>query len=547
MSHRKILVTDALIYANGPVHLGHMLGYVQTDIWSRFQNLRGHECHYVCGADTHGTPIMLKAEQLKQSPDQMVADISAQQLTDFQDFGVVFASFELSNIAENQALTTQAYAKLQANGDIETRTIKQAFDEEKQMFLPDRYVKGTCPCCGAEGQYSDSCEACGSTYDGTGGIKNPISVLSGKPPIYKDSEHFFFKLGHYQEFLKNWTTPEHLQSEVANKLQEWFKEGLQDWDISRDAPYYGFEVPGAPGKFFYVWLDAPFGYLASFQKLCERTGLNFNEFWNPDSTTELHHSIGKDITYFHALFWPAILRGAGFRTPSKVHTHGYLTINGQKMSKSRGTFITARQYLDQGLSPDYMRYYFAAKLNSNVEDIDINFEDFRLRVNADLVGKVVNIASRCAGFIQKRFDNKLANQMAEPELFQQFAQAHVQIAEHYETREFGRAMREIMALADRANQFVEQYKPWELAKSPDKQSEVQQVCTTGINLFKQLITYLKPVLPYTSLGAEEFLNAGELDWASIQTPLLNHTLQPFKPLMMRVEEEKIAGLVVPAT
>ncbi len=540
MSQREILVTYALIYANGPVHLGHMLGYIQTDIWVRFQRMQGHQCHYVCGSDTHGTPIMLKAEAQGTTPDAMVAELSQQQLADFQAFGIEFDQFELTNTPANQDEVYTIYQRLWDRGDIETREVEQAYDTEKNMFLPDRYVKGQCPKCGAEDQYGDSCEVCGATYAPTELI-NPISKLSGQPPVRKHSLHYFFKLGRYQDFLHTWSQGEQTQPAVGHKLQEWFEAGLQDWDISRDAPYYGFLIPNSEQKYFYVWLDAPVGYLSSFRALCNRTELNFDHYFKPDSTTELYHFIGKDITYFHTLFWPAMLKGADYRTPTAVYTHGFLTVNGRKMSKSRGTFITAFYYR-QHLDPEYLRYYFAAKLNYGVEDIDLNLEDFRLRVNADLVGKVVNIASRCAGFIRKQFDQQLADALPEPTLFEQFAAQAKPLATLYENRQYSQAVREIMNLADQANQFIEIHKPWEMAKDPARAHAVQGVCTQGINLFRQIMIYLKPILPQMAGKVETFLNSEPLCWHDAQHPLLAHQLNKFKPLMTRIEADTLQQL-----
>lgn len=540
MTQRQILVTYALIYANGPVHLGHMLGYIQTDIWVRFQRMQGHQCHYICGSDTHGTPIMLKAEQQGISPQKMVTDISDKQRQDFEAFGVQFDQFELTNTALNRQYVEQIYHTLQQKGDIEQCEVEQAYDTEKQMFLPDRYVKGTCPKCKTPEQYGDSCEACGSTYAPTDLI-DPISTVSGQPPIRKTSTHYFFKLSQYQDFLKQWANSDHTQPAVAHKLNEWFETGLQDWDISRDAPYYGFTIPGTTDKYFYVWLDAPIGYLSSFSRFCQKANIDFNHYWQPDSTTELYHFIGKDITYFHTLFWPAILNSAGYRTPTAVYTHGFLTINGRKMSKSRGTFITAYDYRQQ-LSPEYLRYYFAAKLSDGVEDIDLNLEDFRLRVNSDLVGKVVNIASRCAGFIRKLFDNQLAKDLFDTKLFNHFGQQQQIIAEYYQNRQYSQAVRHIMALADQANQFIETHKPWELAKDPSQQQKVQQVCSQGINLFRQLIVYLKPILPEMAQKVETFLNIEPLSWQDSQIALCNHQINKFKPLITRIEPEQIAAL-----
>ncbi|MDX1749440.1 MAG: methionine--tRNA ligase [Methylophaga sp.] len=538
---RKILVTSALPYANGSVHLGHLVEYIQTDIWVRFQKMRGHECHYVCADDAHGTPIMLRAQNEGITPEQLIADISKEHQADFAEFAIGFDNYHSTHSEENRQLASQIYLANRDAGHIESRTISQAYDPEKEMFLPDRFIRGECPKCGAADQYGDSCEVCGATYDPTE-LKNPVSAVSGATPITKESKHYFFKLGNFEPMLREWTQGDHLQAEVGRKLGEWFDSGLQDWDISRDAPYFGFEIPDAPNKFFYVWLDAPIGYLASFKNYCDRTGVDFNEFMRADSPTEMVHFIGKDIIYFHALFWPAMLKGAGFRLPNRVYAHGFLTVDGKKMSKSRGTFIKARTYLNH-LNPEYLRYYFAAKLNNTIEDIDLSLEDFQSRINSDLVGKVVNIASRCAGFINKRFDGKLSDSLTDEALFNAFTDQSESIARRYDNREFAQAMREIMALADKANQYIDEQKPWVLAKEEGKDAEVQAVCSMGINLFRVLIAYLKPVLPRTAEQAEAFLNIDSLQWSDIGQPLLSHTIEPFKPLMTRVEQDKIDAII----
>ena len=538
---RKILVTSALPYANGSIHLGHMVEYIQTDIWVRFQKMRSHECHYVCADDAHGTPIMLRAQNEGITPEQLISDVQKEHQADFADFSIDFDNFYSTHSDENKALASQIYLANRDAGHIETRTIEQAYDPEKELFLPDRFIKGECPKCGAADQYGDNCEACGATYDPTDLI-NPISAISGATPITKESEHYFFKLGHFEEQLKTWLHEgDHIQTEVAQKLKEWFEGGLRDWDISRDAPYFGFEIPDAPNKFFYVWLDAPIGYLASFKNYCDRTDLDFDEYMKADSETEMVHFIGKDIIYFHALFWPAMLQGAGFRLPNHIFAHGFLTVDGKKMSKSRGTFIKARTYLDH-LNPEYLRYYFAAKLGPGIEDIDLNLEDFQSRINSDLVGKVVNIASRCAGFIKKRFDGKLSSSLSESALFDSFVHEADAIASMMESRDFGRAMREIMALADKANQYIDDKKPWALAKEEGKDEAVHDICTMGINLFRVLIAYLKPVLPQTAQQAEAFLNIETLTWSAISTPILNHEINKFKPLMTRIEADKIEAI-----
>ena len=541
MPDRKILVTSALPYANGPIHLGHLVEYIQTDIWVRFQKQRGNQCYYVCADDTHGTPIMLKADEEGITPEELIKKVGEEHLADFIEFDVAFDNYHSTHSEENKVFSTLIYERLKAAGHITSRTITQAFDPVKEMFLPDRFIKGECPKCGAADQYGDNCEVCGATYAHTE-LKDPVSVISGEKPIEKDSVHYFFKLDDFSDMLHQWTKEGHLQEEVINKLNEWLEAGLQEWDISRDAPYFGFEIPDAPGKYFYVWLDAPIGYMASFKNLCSKQGLDFDAFWGKDSEAELYHFIGKDIVYFHALFWPAMLSGSGFRTPSAIFTHGFLTVNGEKMSKSRGTFIKARTYLEH-LNPEYLRYYFAAKLSNGVDDIDLNFDDFSQRINSDLVGKVVNIASRCSGFIKKRFDNKLSEQCSEPELFDHFCAASEQIASFYETREYSKAMREIMALADKANQYIDEKKPWVIAKEEGKDQELHDACSMGINLFRLLVAYLQPVLPVLATNAWSFLNIDTQPWPQNAKPLLSHSINKFKPLMTRVEKDKIDALI----
>lgn len=539
-SERKMLVTSALPYANGHLHLGHMVEHIQTDIWVRTHKMMGIECISVCGDDAHGTPIMLKAEQMGITPEALTAEIKLSHERDFQAFGIAYDCYHTTHSAENQTLANAMYEKLQANGDIIKKTIRQSFDPIKLMFLPDRYVKGTCPKCGANDQYGDNCEACGATYSPTD-LVNPVSAISGATPIEKDSEHYFFDLPKYENLLKEWTRNGHLQVEVANKLSEWFEAGLKQWDISRDAPYFGFPIPGTTDKYFYVWLDAPIGYMASFKKYCDEKGVSFAEFWNKESSTELYHFVGKDIVYFHALFWPALLAATNHRTPTAVYTHGFLTVDGQKMSKSRGTFIEARKYLEH-LHPEYLRYYFAAKLNGRVDDLDLNFEDFTNRVNADLVGKVVNIASRCAGFINKRFDNQLSDTLSEPQLYAELLSARAAIQESFVSRDYARAVRQIMDCADKVNQYIDTCKPWVLAKEEDRLAEVQHICSMGINLFRVLMTYLKPVLPAMAKSAEAFLNCPALTWDSIDTPLVKHTINAFQPLIQRVDKDNIAAM-----
>ena len=538
---RNILVTSALPYANGSIHLGHLVEYIQTDIWVRFQKMQGHTCHYVCADDTHGTPIMLRAEKEGITPEQLIERIHGEHLRDFTGFHIAFDNYYSTNSAENRELAQGIYRRLRDKHLIDVRTIEQLFDPEKQMFLPDRFIKGECPKCHAKDQYGDSCEVCGATYTPTDLI-NPYSAVSGAAPIKKSSEHYFFKLGECADFLKDWTRGGHLQAEAANKMDEWLSGGLQSWDISRDAPYFGFEIPDAPGKYFYVWLDAPVGYMASFQNLCAQRGLDFDAYWNAGSKTELYHFIGKDILYFHALFWPAMLKSAGYRTPTKIFAHGFLTVDGQKMSKSRGTFITAESYLQQGLNPEWLRYYYAAKLNATLEDIDLNLEDFSARVNSDLIGKYVNIASRAAGFIGKHFDGTLATKIADTALIARLAAAAPQIADLYEAREYGKALREIMALADAVNQYVDERKPWTLAKNPDAAAELHEVCSVSLNLFRLLTIYLKPVLPQIATMAENFLAIPPLTWADASTTLLGHRIQAYQHLMARIDPKQIAAL-----
>ncbi len=541
---RKILVTSALPYANGPIHIGHLVEYIQTDIWSRFQKMRGHHCLYVCADDAHGTPIMLRARQEGIEPEALIARVAEEHQADFADFRIGFDNYHSTHSPENQACANTIYERNRDGGHIARRTITQAYDPVERMFLPDRFIKGTCPNpkCHAEDQYGDNCEVCGASYS-PAELINPVSAVSGAVPEQRESDHYFFKLADFEEMLREWINGGHIQNEVANKLGEWFEAGLQEWDISRDAPYFGFEIPDHPGKYFYVWLDAPIGYMASFRNLCDKTeGLDFDEYWAQGSDAELYHFIGKDIIYFHTLFWPAMLHGAGFRTPSAVFAHGFLTVDGSKMSKSRGTFIKARTYLDH-LNPEYLRYYFAAKLGSGVDDIDLNLEDFAARVNSDLVGKVVNIASRCAGFISKRFEGRLAEQVAERALFDDFVAAGDTIAAHYEKREFSRAVREIMALADRANQYIDERKPWIIAKEEGKDAELQAICSDGLNLFRLLIGYLRPILPGTAEQAEAFLQIEPQIWEQLATPLTGHAIGKFKPLMTRVDPKQIEAML----
>lgn len=535
---RRILVTSALPYANGPIHIGHMVEYIQTDVWVRFQKLRGNEVYFVCADDAHGTPIMLKAESEGITPQQLIDQVHTEHLSDFTAFGVDFDHYHSTHSDENREISSDIYLKLKEGGHIERRSIKQFYDPERKMFLPDRFVRGTCPKCRTEDQYGDNCDVCGATYSPTDLI-DPRSVVSGAAPVEKDSEQLFFKLSHFEDFLKQWLDAGHTQTEIANKQKELFEEELFDWDISRNAPYWGFEIPGETDKYFYVWLDAPVGYFASFRHLCNNTpGLEEADFLAEDSECELVHFIGKDIARFHTLFWPAELHAAGYRTPSNVWCHGFLTVNGQKMSKSKGTFIKARTYLDH-LNPEYLRYYFAAKLDDGIDDIDLSLEDFQARVNSDLVGKFVNIASRCAGFIVKQFDGMLSDTLPDEALFDEFAAEGDQIAAAFDARQYSRAIRKIMALADKANQYVDTAAPWVLIKQENKRDEVQAICTQGLNLFRQLAIYLKPVLPETVAQAQAFLNTGELTWKESKTPLLASKINKFKALMTRIEPVQI--------
>ena len=537
---RNILVTSALPYANAPLHLGHMLEQAQTDIWVRFQRSRGHHCRYVCADDAHGTAIMLSAEAANRTPEEHIAAIQAQHERDSAGFLIQFDQYHSTHSPENQRWSETIFERLEAGGHTAVRDITQAFDPEKGLFLADRFIKGTCPKCKAPDQYGDNCEACGATYS-PADLINPVSALSGAEPVDKDSSHLFFQLGHFEALLTDWIHSGQLQPPIANKLKEWLEAGLQDWDISRDAPYFGFEIPGYPEKYFYVWLDAPIGYMASHEVLCREQGDDFDAYWLPGGDTELYHFIGKDIVNFHGLFWPAMLDAAGLRQPTAVYAHGFLTVNGVKMSKSRGTFILADTYLEH-LDPEYLRYYFAAKLSGGVDDIDLNLDDFVQRVNSDLIGKVVNIASRCAGFLRKKFDNQMSDTCAEPELVQSFIDAGDEIAALYEAREFNRAMREIIALADRANQYIDDKKPWVMAKDETLEDEVQAVCSVGINLFRVLATYLKPVLPKMAEKSEDFLRCS-LDWTALDAPLLAHELAPFEPLLQRVDADVVAAMV----
>jgi methionyl-tRNA synthetase len=543
-NRRRILVTSALPYANGPIHLGYILEVVQTDVWVRFQKLRGHECYYVGADDTHGTPIMLKAQAEGITPEALIDKVNGEHRRDLADMLIGFDNYGSTHSAETQAMCNRMYLRIRESGCIDKKTVRQAYDDSAKMFLPDRYVKGICPVCGTADQYGDSCENCGSTYT-PADLKDPISVVSGTPPVWRESEHYFFKLSAFEQRLIEFVKSGAVQESVARKLEEWFAQGLKDWDISRDAPYFGFEIPDAPGKYFYVWFDAPIGYLGSFTQLCERTGLKFDDFLAADSAAELHHFIGKDILYFHALFWPAVLEAAGMRRPTSVHAHGFLTINGHKMSKSRGTFVTARRYLDI-LKPEYLRYYFSAKLGPGIDDLDLNLEEFVSRLNSDIVGKLVNIASRCAGFITKSSGGTLAAALPDSSLQGAFTAAGETIAAAYEKRDTAGAMREIMALADRANQYIDTHKPWTLAKQPDKAVEVQAVCTQGLNLFRVLMIYLQPVLPNMAAEARRFLGESQWSWESASKPLLGTSILPYEPLATRLDAKSVSALIEPA-
>jgi methionyl-tRNA synthetase len=540
---RRILVTSALPYANGPIHLGYVLEAVQTDIWARFQKLRGHECYYVCADDTHGTPVMLRAQSQGIAPEELIARVNEEHRRDLSDMLIGLDNFGSTHSAENKALCDRMYIEHRERGYIDRRSVSQAYDEQAGMFLPDRYVKGICPICATPDQYGDSCEHCGSTYT-PADLKDPRSVVSGTVPVWRQSEHYFFKLSAFEAPLKSWVGSTAVQESVARKLDEWFSQGLKDWDISRDAPYFGFEIPDAPAKYFYVWFDAPIGYLASFTQLCARTGLQFEDFLDAGSSCELHHFIGKDILYFHTLFWPAVLQAAGMRRPTAVHAHGFLTINGQKMSKSRGTFITARRYLEH-FPPEFLRYYFAAKLSSGIDDLDMNLDEFATRLNSDIVGKLVNIASRCAGFIGKLSAGMLAPALPDPALFASFAAAGENIAKAYEARDTALAVREIMALADRANQYIDAQKPWVLAKDPHNAAAVQGVCTLGLNLFRVLMIYLQPVLPQMAAKAKIFFGEEAWGWSHASSPLLGVSIKPYEALAMRIDPKAVQRLIDP--
>ncbi|MBT3220856.1 MAG: methionine--tRNA ligase [Proteobacteria bacterium] len=540
MTARNIAVTSALPYANGPIHIGHLVEYIQTDIWVRYQKLVGNDCRYYCADDAHGTPIMLRARDEGIEPRQLIDKMSVDHQADFADFLIEFESYHSTHSEENRECATRIYERLRDGGHLTKRTIEQAYDAEAKMFLPDRFIHGGCPRCKAADQYGDSCENCGATYSPSDLI-DPVSVISGQPPIRKESEHLFFKLGDFNDMLLDWTADKHLQDGVRNKLSEWFDAGLRDWDISRDAPYWGFEIPDMPGKYFYVWLDAPIGYQASHLKYCREEGLDFDELWKIDSDIELYHFIGKDIAYFHTLFWPAMLHGAGYRTPTAVFCHGFLTVDGRKMSKSRGTFIMARTFLDH-LEPEYLRYYYAAKLGSGIDDIDLSLDDFVYRVNSDLVGKVVNIASRCAGILNKQYESQLADQLEDDVLYNEVAQARHIIGELFEARDYAKALRSITSLADRTNRYIDGKKPWALVKNEDTFEEGRRVCTQGLNLYRVLITCLSPVVPKLA-GQSQALLKTPLDWHQLDQPLLGATIEPFKALMYRIDKKKVQKMV----
>ena len=542
MTTRNIFVSSALPYANGPLHMGHVVEYVQSDIWARFQKQRGHNCTYVCAADTHGTPIMISARQQGVTPEELIERVSAEQHEDLKAFGVAFDNFHTTHSDENELILRNMYTALRDAGYIYTKVIEQAYDETEKMFLPDRFVRGSCPRCKSEDQYGDACEVCGATYV-PADLIDPVSVLSDTKPIWKESEHYFFKLSEFEDRLHKWIDAANLHRNITSKLEEWFDAGLQDWDISRDAPYFGFKIPDTEDKYFYVWLDAPIGYLASFLQLCNRRDdLDFDDYWMAGSDKEAYHFIGKDIVYFHTLFWPAVLEGSGFRLPTSVFAHGFLTVNGRKMSKSRGTFIKARTYLDN-LNPNHLRYYYAAKLGPGMDDIDMNLDDFVARVNSDLIGKLVNIASRCGGFITKSFDGRLADALDDPALFAEFSGASEKIADHFESREYSKAMREVMALADRANRYIEQKKPWAMAKDNSQSPGVQAVCTQGLNMFRTLMIYLTPVLPEMAQQVQKLFNEGSWDWQAANEPLLDHTISKYKPLLRRIENKQVERMV----
>ncbi|MYC25701.1 MAG: methionine--tRNA ligase [Gammaproteobacteria bacterium] len=538
---RRILVTAALPYSNGAIHLGHLLEHIQTDIWVRFQKLRGNECYFICAEDTHGTATMIGAEEAGVTPEVWVEELRQQHIEDFDAFAIGHDNYYTTHSPENEHFAREIYTKLKANDAIYTATVEQLYDPTKALFLADRYVRGTCPRCGAEDQPGDNCDNCGATYAATE-LKNPRSAHTNATPVLRSSTHYFFNLPKFEDFLRSWTESGTVRPEITNKLKEWLDGGMKAWDISRDAPYFGFRIPDTDDKYFYVWLDAPMGYMASFQNWCDRAGINFDDFWNKDSQAEVHHFIGKDIVNFHALFWPAVLHCAGYRTPTSVRVHGMITVNGEKMSKSRGTFINASTFREV-LDPDTLRYYYGARLNASMADIDVSFEDFVSRVNSDLIGKFVNIPSRCANFLQRHFDSILSTELVLPELYEEFAAKQQLIEDLYEEGETSKVVREVMTLADRANQYIANNPPWELAKTSGREQEVQAVCTMAINLFRTLCVYLKPIIPGLVSRSEQYLNVGELKWIDAKQPLLGHQLTPFKRLMSRIDIKQIDKII----
>jgi len=542
VTQRKILVSSALPYANGSIHMGHLVEYIQSDIWVRFQKLYGNKCIYVCAADAHGTPIMIKAREEQTTPEELVKRISKEQYKDLKDFNVEFDNFYTTHSSENTELVYRIYKVLLKEKHIYKKTIKQAYDESERIFLPDRFIRGNCPRCHAKDQYGDACENCGATYNPEE-LSQPVSVLSNTKPTWRKSEHHFFRLSSFEKQLKKWIKKSNLHQNITSKLDEWFTVGLRDWDISRDAPYFGINIPDTTDKYFYVWLDAPIGYLASFLNLCKKTSdLNFEDYWLNKNSNEIYHFIGKDIVYFHTLFWPAILEGSGFRKPNSVFAHGFLTINGKKMSKSRGTFIKARTYLDH-LDPTYLRYYYAAKLGPSMEDIDLSFDDFISRVNSDLIGKLVNIASRCATFINKNFDSKLASKHDDPSLFQEFLNKSKTISKYFEHREFSKVIRETMKLSDMTNEYIDKNKPWVIIKEKDQGTKAQEICTQGLNLFRIIMIYLTPVLPELSKKSQILFKEQLWTWSSLENPLLSCNISNYKPLLLRIEKSEVNKII----
>ena len=537
---RKILVTSALPYANGSIHLGHLVEYLQTDIWVRNQKMSGNTCYYICADDAHGTPIMLKAKELDVRPEELIQKTYQEHVKDFEDFGIKFDNYYTTHSEENREYSEFIYNSLKENGDIKSQEIEQFYDESAKMFLPDRYIKGICPKCGAEDQYGDACEECGATYSPTE-LKKPISIISNTKPSTKKTEHFFFKLSNYTDYLKKWMKRDSVQSEIQNKLEEWLKDGLADWDITRDKPYFGFNIPGYDDKYFYVWLDAPVGYIASFKNMCDKKNINFDEFWNHESECELYHFIGKDIAYFHALFWPAMLEASNFRSPNSIYCHGFLTVDGEKMSKSRGTFFNARTYLNH-LNPEYLRYYFASRLTNTIEDIDLNLSDFQARVNSDLVGKIINIGSRCARFINKDFGNELASELNNNKLHDNIIENKNEIIKNYEDRKYSANIRLITSLADEVNKYLDEEKPWVQIKDNNNRGYVQKVCTDGLNMFKVLAGYLKPIIPDCVDKIEKILQCESISWENIDNQLISKKIDKFEPIINRIDSESIESM-----